>query len=101
MGFCLFKKKFLVVVVYIKKCKKELMIWLKKKDKKRSEIDKNIYCIGMLIVILIFVSVGYRMNCLKSIVLDFLGWLFWNFCIEVLRSRREGIFLVISNFIIC
>lgn len=73
MGFCLFKKKFLVVVVYIKKCKKELMIWLKKKDKKRSEIDKNIYCIGMLIVILIFVGVGYRMNCLKSIVLDFLG----------------------------
>lgn len=51
------------------------MIWLKKIDKKRSEIDKlkNIYCIGMLNVILIFVSVGYRMNCLKSIVLDFLG----------------------------
>lgn len=73
VGPCPSKKKPSVVAVYIKKCKKELTTWLKKIDKKRSEIDKNIHCIGTLNVILTSVSVGYRMNCLKSTAPDFLG----------------------------
>lgn len=57
----------------LKSVKKELTTRLKKIDKKRSEIDKNIHCIGTLNVILTSVSVGYRMNCLKSTAPDFLG----------------------------